>query len=261
MPRVVPSQVVPVLENRFPSVIDPGQAIAGGSFALKVHVRGVVALIERIPEELYQTSPSDFAEFVSAVEILRAYMEEPGSSRPVSPSQGDAIRTIHRVLQSCPDDAPATGTSDPAFIADPELRADLHRDLGEVNRSLHNGEWKGATVLAGSIVEALLLWALQTKKTPVDIQNAATALGKSINLGNRPLERWELHELIEYAHATSLISDATRATADQGRDFRNLIHPGKAIRLAQKCNRWGRRRRSSDRRLELTTIDPTALRR
>src|SRR5262249_55836342 len=154
-----------------------------------------------------------------------------------NPPEGQAIRTIYRLLRTCPDDVPAPSTTDPAFISDPDLRADLHRDLGEVNRSLHNGEWKGATVLAGSMVEALLLWALQNIKTDAAVQAAARRLGKSINLTTRPLERWDLYELIEYAHATSLISSSTRAAADQCRDFRNLIHPGKAMRLAKKCNR------------------------
>jgi hypothetical protein len=127
------------------------------------------------------------------------------------------------------------GTSDPAFVTDPELRADLHRDLGEANRALQNGEWKATTVLAGSIVEALLLWALQTRKTPTDIQNATAALGKAVNA--RPLDRWDLFELIESAHDTDLIGASTKAAADQAKDFRNLIHPGRAMRLAKKCNR------------------------
>jgi hypothetical protein len=161
-------------------------------------------------------------------------------ARPVRNFQGpesQSIRTTYRLLCNCPDEAPASSTTEPAFISDADLRADLHRDLGEIDRSLQNGEWKGATVLAGSITEALLLSALQTKKTTEELQAAATQLRKTINLTRRPLERWELHELIEYAHATGLISDATRAAANQGRDFRNLIHPGKAMRLAKKCNR------------------------
>jgi hypothetical protein len=73
-------------------------------------------------------------------------------------------------------------TTDPAFISDADLRTDLRQDLGEVNRPLHNGEWKGATVPAGLIVEALLLWALQNKRTNAELQAAAVRLGTSINL-------------------------------------------------------------------------------
>ena len=82
-----------------------------------------------------------------------------------------------------------------------------------------------------------MLWALQNKRTAADLQAAAAQLGRTIDLRKRALEFWVLHELIEYAHATRLITDSTRAAADQSRDFRNLIHPGKAMRLAKKCNR------------------------
>ena len=62
-------------------------------------------------------------------------------------------------------------------------------------------------------------------------------LGRTIDLTRRLLERWDLHELIEYAHETGIISDSTKAATDQGRGSRNLIHPSKAMRLAKKCNR------------------------
>jgi hypothetical protein len=195
-----------------------------------------LALVEGIPDELIQLQPADFADFITAIEKLRIELISPTWKVPDT-SERQAIRTIYRLLSTCPDEAPAAGTTDPAFISDADLRADLHRDLGEIKRSLHNGEWKGATVLAGSMVEALLLWALQNKRTDADLQAAAAQLGRTIDLRKRSLEFWVLHELIEYAHATHLISDSTRAAADQSRDFRNLIHPGKAMRLAKKCNR------------------------
>jgi hypothetical protein len=236
MPRVVPSQVVATIESRFKVIIDPGQA-RGFTPIIRGFLSGLLRLLDKIPEELLQLSASDYADFITAVEALRTCADERGPTRNYGPIEMNAIRDIHRLLQACPDDAPSPSTSDPAFVTDPQLRTDLHRDLGEVNRALQNGEWKGATVLAGSVVEALLLWALQNKKTGAEIQAAAAGLGKTIDLTKRPLERWDLYELIEYAEATGLISASTRAAADQGRDFRNLIHPGKAQRLAQKCNR------------------------
>jgi hypothetical protein len=118
------------------------------------------------------------------------------------------------------------------------LRAALHRDLGEVNHALSNGEWKAATVLAGSVVEALLLWALQNRRTEAEIiRSAATRLGRKIDLRRRPLEAWNLSELIEYAEATEVITSETKAGADLGKDFRNLIHPGRAARLSKQCDR------------------------
>jgi hypothetical protein len=82
-----------------------------------------------------------------------------------------------------------------------------------------------------------LLWALQNRKTPAEIKAAARAAGKTIDLTTRPLEKWDLSELIKLARATGIISPSTRAAADQSRYFRNLIHPGRAQRLSMKCNR------------------------
>jgi hypothetical protein len=225
------SQIAPVIADRF-------RDFFGGEMRQipinAASVRGVLALIDRIPNELLQADTRLFAEFIMAVEVLRSCPEEP-MGRMFAGSEVAAIRKVHEFMRACPDDVPAPGTSDPAFVTDPELGADLHRDLGEANRALQNGEWKATTVLAGSIVEALLLWALQTRKTPTDIQNAAAALGKAVNA--RPLDRWDLFELIESAHDTGLIGASTKAAADQAKDFRNLIHPGRAMRLAKKCNR------------------------
>jgi len=199
-------------------------------------VKGLLALIDLIPDELIRLSPSDFAAFVAAKEQLKVGLEPP-TFRQYNSTEISALRTLHTVLSSCPDDAPAADTTDPSFIADDELRTDLHRDLGEVNRALQNGEWKSATVLAGSIVEALLLWGLQNKTTEPNLTEAAASLGKPINLVARPLEKWELHDLIDFAHAAQLISESTRAAANLSRDFRNLIHPGRSQRLSLKCNR------------------------
>ncbi|HLY46371.1 MAG TPA: hypothetical protein VKQ73_12380 [Stellaceae bacterium] len=207
-----------------PPVRDPG------------NVKGLVALIDLIPDELIRLSPSDFAALVAAKEQLKVGLEPP-IFRQYNGTEIQALRTLYKVLGACPDEAPAPDTTDPAFISDSDLRADLHQDLGEVNRALQNGEWKATTVLAGAIVEALLLWALQNKTTESNLKAAATTLGKSVNLIGRPLEKWELHELIEFAHATALISESTRAAANLSRDFRNLIHPGRSQRLSQKCNR------------------------
>ena len=105
-----------------------------------------------------------------------------------------------------------------------------------------NSEWKGATVLAGSAMEALLLWAIEEheRKAPGSISTAATALvitgALSQKLDNNP-ERWVLTELIEMARHFTLIKDDTARQARLCKDFRNLIHPGRAKRLGQVCDR------------------------
>ena len=233
MARVFPSSVVAFIDNMggwrsnntgVPQPRDPGI------------VRALLSLIALIPDELIQLAPADFSAFVMAREQLKAGVEPP-IWRVFNGTEVVALRTLHSLLDKCPDEAPVAGTSDPAFILDNDLRTDLHRDLGEVNRALQNGEWKGATVLSGSVVEALLLWALQNRRTDADLKIAASILGKTVDLTKRPLERWDLSELVEFAHAAGLISGATRDATNLAKDFRNLIHPGRVQRVAQKCNR------------------------
>ena len=49
------------------------------------------------------------------------------------------------------------------------------------------------------------------------------------------LDNWELSDFVHVAHALDIITKPTFQLADAARDFRNLIHPGKAIRERQRC--------------------------
>jgi len=234
VPQVVPSQIVEFIEDRFRDILayTPGPNPGPREFPYFTGVvRGLVALLDRLPSELLPPRPEDFADLIVAQEALRGGIQESLRDHGVNLTRDErnGIQDLARILRTCPDAAPPAGTTDPAFIDDEELRAELHHDLGEVDRALQNGEWKATTVLAGSVIEALLLWALQSRK-PSEVTEETATLKK-------PIEHWYLHELINLAHRTGLISQDTRVAADQGKDFRNLIHPGRAARLAAKCNR------------------------
>jgi hypothetical protein len=104
------------------------------------------------------------------------------------------------------------------------------------------GDWKAATVLAGSVVEALLLWKLST----VDRAEIATAEATLFTSGTlrrkgEPLDKWDLHAFIEVAArcptAKPSVTEETATQVRLAKDFRNLIHPGRGIRLGHKCDR------------------------
>jgi hypothetical protein len=104
---------------------------------------------------------------------------------------------------------------------------------------LSNGEWKAATVLAGSTIEALLLWDLQTH-CATRIRTAATALVANKIFSKQPSsnpENWALHHYIEVAAHLKRIGKETAIQARLAKHFRNLIHPGLALRLREKCDR------------------------
>ena len=151
----------------------------------------------------------------------------------------DAITVVH-VLARCADEYPPSSTTELSFIKDNELRESIRRDAGAANRALNNAEWKAATVLAGATIEALLHWRLQEPPPDsVAIQSAVDALvaAKTFNEPHKDPDRWQLHHFIEVAAHLNLIGSDTSSAARLAQNFRNLIHPGRAARLAQTCDR------------------------
>jgi hypothetical protein len=143
-----------------------------------------------------------------------------------------AVTLIRKALVKCLDEAPSPATAEFKFISDPKLKENLRIDIGAINRALSNGEWKAATVLAGAAVEALLLWALQQQK-PADLAKAPRTAPK---LPGKPLDEWHLPDYIEAADRLRIITADAAIQARLAKDFRNLIHPGRAQRLGQKCD-------------------------
>jgi hypothetical protein len=138
---------------------------------------------------------------------------------------------------ACPDQLPAPSTHDLNFIADADLRADLRFDISAINQELANGEWKSATVLAGSVIEALLLWKLST----LNASDVASAEANVLKRKTKPLDEWDLHAFIEIAAVCPpgkpSIKSNTATQLRLAKDYRNLIHPGRSLRLQEKCDR------------------------
>lgn len=250
MPRVVPSQVVTVLDQLFP---DAKNQVEGKDlhlfFGHAMALMAIVDLVERIPDELLVLSVQEYSILRVSTAAIRTQVETwqmRGDIGPLTRVAGlpalSPITLIRQCLARCPDEFPAAATTELVFIADQDLREALRNDISSTRRALSNGEWKAATVLAGSVVEALLLWALQEHEqlAPADITRAAQALVKNGTLIRTPkgaLEEWNLHDYIEVASALNLLKPEVAKQARLAKDFRNLIHPGRAQRLAQTCNR------------------------
>ncbi len=237
MPRVVPSQVVAFIDT-IPLTDDPSNPLPVDT----AEVSGLADLLDQIPEELLTMDADTYASFICSKarirDTLSAWTGGWGTERLLLIQQADAIRGIRYALAQCPDESPAPGTSELSFIADPDLRTNLRNDIGAINRALSSGEWKAATVLAGSTIEALLLWALQ--RNPAAAIAAATTLVTAATLSRQPdanLERWDLHEYTEVAANLGTIEPGTATETRLAREFRNLIHPGRAQRLGQTCDR------------------------
>lgn len=246
MARVVPSQVVELIDQMFPQAKDETR----NNFYLEnIHLpflSAIITLADQIPSELINLDAPYHVEYEASKAAMKSVMQcwiGPGGNRltlhDIGISSLNPLTLLRRALKHCPDAFPLQSTTELNFIEDTELRENLRLDLSAANQALTNGEWKAATVLAGSIVEALLLWALQQRKT-TEIQNAIVNLkSKNVSINHRAanLVDWMLHELIEVSEELKIIKTETAIQARLAKDFRNLIHPGRNIRLGQICNR------------------------
>jgi hypothetical protein len=125
------------------------------------------------------------------------------------------------------------------FIQDADFRESIRLDISAAGDALAGSHWKGATVLAGAAVEALLLWAIQ-QIDPGRVADAARvciAAGSFSQSPGTPPERWTFSDYIAIARELALITPNTATQANLAKDRRNLIHPGRAQRLGQPCDR------------------------
>jgi hypothetical protein len=105
------------------------------------------------------------------------------------------------------------------FITDDQFRASLESDYKELDLCLRAGAWKAACVLAGSIIEAVLadylLARRYQKKDPL---------------------KMELADMITACQQEGILTDKTVGLTNAIRLYRNLIHPGRAVRLGEVAN-------------------------
>jgi hypothetical protein len=242
MPRVVPSQVVEIIDQVFPDARTSNRARIGHG----PEGAAVVRLAKEIPSELLTLSGQDLSDYFVILAMIEFTQQNSFSQQrgfEVPEHRGvSAIFLLRQVLAKCPDEAPAAGTTDLPFITDNDLRESIRRDISAANQDLVSGEFKGATVLAGSTIEALLLWAVEEadRRQRGAIAVAISFLVSTSTLPQKPNsnpERWNLIDLIEVALQLDLITPDSATQARLGKDFRNLIHPGRSARLGQICDR------------------------
>uniref|UniRef100_UPI00389A98C5 hypothetical protein n=1 Tax=Hyalangium sp. TaxID=2028555 RepID=UPI00389A98C5 len=118
------------------------------------------------------------------------------------------------------------------FLLNPELRAIVERDLASLSAARKADEVKVALVLAGSIVEATLLDVLER-----NLQESEAAARRVMQTpGNRwgrfdptDVSEWKFFQQIAICGPIGLgvLSAKTEKIAQEVRDWRNFVHPGK----------------------------------
>ncbi len=108
------------------------------------------------------------------------------------------------------------------FISEEDFRISLENDYKELNDAMQVGAWKAVHVLAGSIIEAVLVDYL-------------FAIGYH---QEDPL-RVSLERAITICRQEGILSEKTEHIAHAIQSYRNLIHPGRSIRLGETADEGG----------------------
>jgi hypothetical protein len=238
MPRVVPSQIVAFIDEKFSFARTRQQYNVDTQF--KGTVDALQRLVDELPDELLLLDGTGYNQFRLSVSTIKSTLEfEAWNTRGhlaqfYDRKLGDAISDLRACLEPLPDEAPSPSTAELAFIQEADLRDNIRIDISAANRALHDGLWKAATVLAAAAAGALLLWAITEKKSLTELESARAAV---IPSERKDARGWDLDGYIKVAKALALIKDETEKQANLAREFRNLIHPGRSIRTAKVCDR------------------------
>jgi len=102
------------------------------------------------------------------------------------------------------------------FISEEDFRNTLQADYDEMETCYNNKCWKSVLILSGSIIEATLIDYLIGLNNP--------------KYKKQKLLQWDLKTAIKTCFGERIISEKAKNLSDVVKDYRNLIHPGRAIR-------------------------------
>lgn len=106
------------------------------------------------------------------------------------------------------------------FITDEDFRKSLETDFAEMKNCVEVKAWKAVHVIAGSIIEAVLIDYLLAEHHVTRSEALKLDFGKAIALGKEK----------------NVLSSKTFDLTSVIKEYRNLIHPGRVIRLKEKVN-------------------------
>lgn len=106
-----------------------------------------------------------------------------------------------------------------SFVSGKEYRESLESDYQELSLCMKNGAWKAAHILAGSIIEAILVDYL-------------ISIGYKKKSGMDPL-KMNLGKVIKACKNEGLLSEKTEQLSMAVKTYRQSIHPGRVPRLQE----------------------------
>jgi hypothetical protein len=254
MPRITPALVAVFIEESFPELRDRGAIGTVDQGALQT-IGILVSMLDRLDQAvLAGLSHEQYRDTVIATEHLRTTVNRWQYPQPAGRGQyaivpflplgnRHPVIVLRDIMRAAPEEPIAAVQPRLAFLHDPALQESIATDLASAESAMADGRYKNACVMSGAAIEALLLWAVQ-RRTQAEHQAAfGRAQTRRAREGRQPLDainadprRWVLEQYIEVARELPVLSAAAANASMLAKDFRNLIHPGRAERLQQRAS-------------------------
>ena len=119
------------------------------------------------------------------------------------------------------------------MVQDEEIRDILARDLKECAIAVVAGQDKMATIMCGSIIEALLMQKIRERN--IDKYDISQ-ISKSKHATSYPVIDMGLNELLYVADQEKILDKNSYHLGHYIRDYRNIVHPAKEKRMSEDIN-------------------------
>jgi hypothetical protein len=134
MPRVVPSQVVSAIDGLFgPARNELDMGVI--RFSHRDNVRALLALLDRVPDDLIAVPAADYVEYLQCRSSLSSAMSAWDALHPEITASNiggrDPIERIRRIMAVCPDENPPL-VPPLTFIIDASARASVRKIFGRL---------------------------------------------------------------------------------------------------------------------------------
>ena len=123
---------------------------------------------------------------------------------------------------------PVTQHKDFTFVREAALRSIVERDYVEIQKAFVSGCWKSVIILAGGIIEAVLIDKLQ--------QQASLAKSSSKAPKGKEISDWGLVHLILVSVDLKIVPPGLDKLSHSIREYRDLVHPTVELRSNLKVN-------------------------
>lgn len=194
-----------------------------------------------LSEELDRLDPREFVPearfpFVRCRTEARHLASSPGLGMPSL--LVDLARDVDSLVEKYQVAGPGTAIRSFRWLTAVGLSDIIARDYAELsNVLLPDSAWKSTVIMAGSILEAILLDLLTQDPTRFAAARTSSKAPRDGSGTVKHEDSWTLYNLIEIAVDIGVLPSDRAKTFDQVlRDYRNFVHPRKEIRAKHACS-------------------------